>query len=91
MRHSLKTWSSYFEDVANGSKPFEVRKNDRNYAVGDVLVLQEWDPWGGENLGVDYEGAYTGATVNVEITYVLPGGNFGIEPGTVVLGIKLLR
>jgi hypothetical protein len=78
MRHWLKTWPEYFEAVFNGSKPFEVRRDDRGFAVGDTLVLQEYHPSNG----------YTGRLVGREITYILPGGDFGIEPGFVVLGLK---
>ena len=44
MIHELKTWPAYFERVVDGSKTFEVRKDDRGYQSGDELVLREWDP-----------------------------------------------
>ena len=42
--HDLKTWSPFYAAVASGAKTFELRKDDRNYSVGDVLLLREWDP-----------------------------------------------
>jgi ASC-1-like (ASCH) protein len=43
--HTLKLWPQYFDAVADGRKRFEVRSTrDRTFAVGDVLVLREWDP-----------------------------------------------
>lgn len=42
--HDLKVHPQYFAALANGSKPFEARKDDRGYAVGDTLRLHEWDP-----------------------------------------------
>jgi hypothetical protein len=42
--HHLKTHPGPFADVLAGLKQFEIRKNDRAFAVGDVLVLEEWDP-----------------------------------------------
>jgi site-specific DNA-cytosine methylase len=42
--HELKTWPSYFEAILRGEKRHECRLNDRDFAVGDVLVLREWDP-----------------------------------------------
>ena len=42
--HYLKSWPSPFAAVWRGTRPFEVRRDDRSYADGDVLVLQEWDP-----------------------------------------------
>lgn len=76
--HELKTWPSYFNAVMNGIKQFEVRKADRPFKIGDVLLLREYDP---------NEEKYTGAVVTRQINYILPGGQFGIEEGYVVLGL----
>lgn len=46
MQHELKTWPRYFERLLDGTKTFEVRKNDRGFKVGDVLWLREWEPGG---------------------------------------------
>lgn len=79
--HDLKTWPSYFEAVRRGEKTFEVRKNDRDFARGDELILSEWDP---ASLGC--VGSFTGRELATIITYVLPGGQFGIEAGHCVIG-----
>lgn len=42
--HRLKTWPEPFEGLCRGVKTFEIRKDDREYKVGDFLVLDEWDP-----------------------------------------------
>lgn len=42
--HELKTWPQYWDDVAGGKKPFEIRQNDRDFRVGDYLLLRKWDP-----------------------------------------------
>lgn len=84
--HELKVWPEYFNAARKGEKPFEVRLNDRDYAVGDVLVLKEWNPWigiGGEPFG------YTGREIRRRVTYVLPGGQFGISPRWCVLGLAV--
>lgn len=39
MIHQLKTESKYFDQIRYGHKTFEVRKNDRNFKVGDYLGL----------------------------------------------------
>jgi hypothetical protein len=44
MTHDLKTWPEYYKDVAAGVKTFELRRSDRNYQVGDTLLLREFAP-----------------------------------------------
>ena len=43
MLHELKTYPKYFKETIEGNKLFEIRKNDRNFQIGDVLLLKEWD------------------------------------------------
>ncbi|MCT7729746.1 MAG: DUF3850 domain-containing protein [Lactobacillus crispatus] len=38
--HRVKIFPSYFEAQVNNSKNFEIRKNDRNYQVGDLLLAR---------------------------------------------------
>ena len=77
--HGLKTWPEYFEEIINGNKTFEVRRMDRNFKPGDILDLQEWNP---------QAGTYTHRNIRLEITYVLEGGQFGIDKGFCVIGFK---
>ena len=46
--HELKCWSEYFRALSRPEprkrKTLEVRRNDRDYKVGDYLVLREYDP-----------------------------------------------
>jgi len=85
--HELKTWPQWFNDVLDGTKTFEVRKNDRDFKVGDILLLQEFRP---------LVGTYTDRTCMKEITYILNpkldpmrnGELEGIQDGYVVLGLK---
>lgn len=37
--HRLKIQEQYADAVLNGTKTFEVRKNDRGYEVGDEIVF----------------------------------------------------
>ena len=44
MLHELKIWPQYYCRVADGSKTFEIRVNDRAFQSGDTVILKEWDP-----------------------------------------------
>jgi len=79
MTHALKTWPEYFDAIVMGDKNFEVRRADRDFAVGEILLLQCYDP---------KIQKYTGQEIRMKITYILKGGSFGIEEGYVVMGIK---
>jgi hypothetical protein len=39
--HVLKVHSSFYDDLAQGLKNFEMRLDDRDYQVDDILVLRE--------------------------------------------------
>jgi len=87
MLHELKTHPAPFSAVWVGLKNFEVRRNDRNYKVGDTLLLKEYftgEPGPGNPAG---EGRYSGDEITAEIKYILEGGQYGIEKGFVVMGI----
>ncbi|MEI6796561.1 MAG: DUF3850 domain-containing protein [Methanomassiliicoccales archaeon] len=76
MEHSLKLDTAFFQAVLEGVKTFELRKNDRGFAVGDDMVLHEWK-----------QGTYTGRSTPVRITYLLQDYQ-GLEEGFAILGIK---
>lgn len=83
--HKLKTWPNHFAAVRDGRKRFEWRRDDRGFEVGDVLVLQEWDPT--KRLYVFSEFAVGRInSVRVRVTYILRGG-FDIPHGYVVMSI----
>ena len=35
--HELKIEERFFEGIVNNTKTFEIRKNDRNYEIGDII------------------------------------------------------
>ncbi|GAY70610.1 hypothetical protein FMV2238Y02_03340 [Streptococcus canis] len=43
-QHMLKCYPQYFKAVKDGTKPFECRYNDRDFKVGDELLLREYEP-----------------------------------------------
>lgn len=78
--HSLKIVSPFFEEVDAGRKRFELRKHDRDFQVGDLLELCQWDP---------ERHRYTGHRLLKRIDYILTRAEFptGVVPGFVVLSI----
>ena len=78
MTHALKTWPEYFKKVKSGEKNFELRKNDRNFKVGDKVLLQEYDP--------ETE-KYTGEEIDFRIGYILDLTAFGIKKDFVVFSL----
>lgn len=86
MIHELKVWPEFFDAIMRGDKPFEIRKDDRNFSVGDILLLREYIP---ENYyGNGKPAWYSNMKTTREITYILQGGKFGINEGYVVMGLK---
>ncbi len=83
--HKLKTWPSFFLLVDIRTKTFEVRKNDREFMVGDLLHLEEWDP---------NTKTYTGRACMREITYITDSKTLDcrdegvLKDGYVIMGIK---
>jgi len=77
-RHELKVIMPYFEPLHGRVKRFEVRYNDRNFKVGDSVVLREWI----QGVG------YTGRSITQDITYVLDDFHDGLQGGYVVLGLS---
>lgn len=78
--HELKCESMFFADVVSGVKTFEVRKNDRDFRQGQRILLRE-----------SKNGVCLGQACLLEITYMLFGGQYGIDPDYVVMGIKVLN
>lgn len=77
MIHRLKCWPEYYAPVRDGLKNFDFRSvRDRQFAVGDVVVLEEWDPKTQE---------YTGRSCARRIAYIFDTTPLG-APGFVILG-----
>jgi len=83
-KHELKSWPEYFEPIFNNIKRFELRKNDRNFQVGDIIWLREWDK----------DNGYTGRSCKRRVTYMLEGIQdtsqpyWGLDQGYAILSLE---
>lgn len=78
--HRLKTWPEYFQAmVGDKKKKFELRQNDRDFRVGDILKLEEWDP---------ETSMHTGRFLFRKVTYLIQGG-FGLPKDLCIMSVEL--
>jgi len=79
--HELKILSNFFGPIKDGNKLFEIRKNDRNFEPGDVLLLREIT-----TLNEDKQ-VYTGQMKAVKVTYIT---DYKQQFDYVVMGISII-
>ena len=75
--HEVKLAAMYYDDVKDGKKTFELRKNDRNYKEGDKLHMLEFK-----------DGRHTGRTISADIVYLMEDYT-GLTEGYCILGIRV--
>lgn len=75
--HALKIRDEYFVDILKREKTFEIRKNDRDFQVGDEVILQVYE-----------DGEYTGDELRCNIVYIIENVD-GLMPGYCVFGIEV--
>lgn len=80
--HHLKCWPEYFAQLVQGSKKFELRLNDRGFAVGDILVFHEFDPSNQQ---------YSQKRQGFKIDYILEGDILGLVPGYCIMSISPVK
>jgi Domain of unknown function (DUF3850) len=62
IEHRLKSWPQFFDAIASGEKTHDLRRaDDRDFRVGDLLRLQEFDP---------KTDRHSGRELTVKITYI---------------------
>ena len=74
--HDLKTVTPYFGLIQEGLKDFEIRFDDRDFLVDDILNLQEYK-----------HRELTGECVQKRIKYILRRFK-GLQTGYVVIGLE---
>lgn len=76
--HHLKCWKDSFQATKAGKKGHEYRQDDRDYQVGDRIILEEWD---------EKTEDYTDETLEKIITYITRGPDFGVLEGFCVMTV----
>ena len=86
--YRVKSWKHFFQAIKAGVKTHDMRDlKDRDYKVGDVLNLQEYDFVVGE---------YTGDSCRVVITYITSAAtpcafsSAALAPGYCILSLRRL-
>lgn len=81
MIHEYKCWPVYFAAIQDGSKPFDVRRDDRDLRprAGELARFNEWHPQNGEA---------TGRSITSRITYLLVGDDALLPKGWLVMGLS---
>lgn len=86
--HIVKSWPQFFEPIVAGIRTSDMRdKTERNYQIGDRMLLQEYDP---------FKGAYTGREQEVEITHIISNdtpcalSSVALDNNFAVLSIRLV-
>lgn len=88
--HVLKTDPLAFQAVVDGLKTYEIRKNDRDFAVGDAVSLRE-TRHSGEMMAGGAPLEYTGRQLIRRISHVLTGPTYGLAAGWSILSIQPLE
>lgn len=78
--HELKIEQTYFDATKRGDHKVQIRKNDRDFTIGDMLYLREWQP---------LIGAYTDRSMSAFITFVAHDSN--LPNDYVALSIRIVK
>lgn len=79
--HTLKIKSKFFEEIVFGYKTFELRKNDRDYKLYDLIHFVKIN---GEDYSDYWDNLY-------QIVYILKDvEEYGLDKDYCILGIKRL-
>lgn len=89
--HSLKTWPEPFTAILEGRKRYEIRYDDRGFAVGDELELREWNPTPLTDNVYSQPAGYTNRSIRMRVLYMTPGGAWGLPAGVCVMSIEVIK
>jgi len=75
--HQLKINAEYASQHSLGVKPWELRKNDRDFKEGDYIEFQV----------IDQKGETIASYIR-QIVYIFKGGQYGLEEGYVIMTLE---
>ncbi len=76
-RIEKKILPEYYMLVRHGQKNFELRKDEDDIQIDDVLILREWK-----------DGRYTGRALEAKVAYVLRDcPQYGLMEGYCIIGL----
>jgi hypothetical protein len=78
--HELKLDPEQMTEVMSGAKTHEVRRFDRDFKLGDTLLLREYSRPGNR---------YTGVAAFMEVTNVTQPGTYGLPSGIGVMSVAM--
>ncbi|AYV11533.1 MULTISPECIES: DUF3850 domain-containing protein [Shewanella] len=78
--HHLKIDPELFDAVRRRDKTAEIRRDDRGFNIGDVLIIYPFDRESGQRVGTD--------ECHRVVTHKVDGGQFGIEAGYCLLSMN---
>ena len=81
MLHELKTWHEPFQAIWDDLKTFEYRLNDRDFKVGDVLMLKEFIPM---------HESYTTRVIIADVKYILKD-SFSVPEGYAIMQLMIIK
>jgi hypothetical protein len=87
MEHELKTDAKVFDAVKLGEKTFEIRKADRPFEVGDLLILRK-TVHTGQEMAEGMPLYYEGEPLRQRVSYILRGPVYGLAEGWVIMSIE---
>lgn len=84
--HTLKVWPVFWDVLESGTKNFEVRLNDRQFQAGDYIQFMRTHPERLNEVDLTFHECHN--AINRRITFVLAGGQFGIDDEYCVLALE---
>lgn len=85
--HDVKSWTRFFRPIVSGERVHELRRNDRDYRVGDRMHLREYD-----DVSDTYTGSYCEAAITSITSREIPCAvsDQGLNPDYCILSIRVL-